>query len=204
MTLAKQETEPRLSALNGAAANELPGRRILTGLAIAAVLLTVVTVAALNLDFGLGLHNRAAVLFYFGCIAAGSLVGGRYVAVPTVAAATVLADYYFTRPLYDFTPWQPETMIFMATGGGIAALAVIAARNLNHRPLPSALVQAIDRVFRTHVGAREWSAVYTVGDDDYAISAPGQDPEVTVRHHADAAHGLTCLGDCDFCRARAS
>jgi len=172
-------------------------QQVIAGILVAAALLTLVTMLPLYLP-ELVLFRRAG---YLVAVIVAALVGGRWTAWLAAPAAALLADYYITAPLHTISLLRdPADMTFFAVIALVAALAVVAARNLA-RPAVD-VTQAVDNALREHVNAEYWCAMYRRPGQEreqFALWKPGQPCEMTAQLFADAAHGLPC--DCDNCRA---
>ncbi|HEY2167052.1 MAG TPA: sensor histidine kinase KdpD [Jatrophihabitantaceae bacterium] len=106
----------RLPPLTGG----LDVRRRLIGLALAAVLLTALTLIGVSARGGLSLTSDM-LLFLFAVVLT-SLVGGFYPGLTAAVAASLLINYYFVPPIHRFTISQGENVLAIVVFVVIAAL----------------------------------------------------------------------------------
>jgi two-component system sensor histidine kinase KdpD len=111
-------------------ASALSPRRRLTGLAIAAFGLPVLTV---SLSHARGDLTLASVLLLFLLlIVATAATGGPLLAIGTAVAAFLCANYYFTPPLHQFTIERHENVlaliVFLVVAGVVSGFVDAAAR----------------------------------------------------------------------------
>lgn len=174
-------------------------RRLLAGLFTATVLLAGVTAILLAVK---GESRFADLSLLLGVIGVTAAVGGFYAAGPAVLAAALVADYYFTEPVYQINPLIFDYALFVAAGAVISVTVTLAARYVGETraAVRGDVVDAVDRALRATVPARHWAAVYTTHDqEEYTIWAPGQAPGLAAQQLADGVHGLSCPS-CDRCR----
>ena len=110
--------------------NALPRRRIAAGAVLAAVLLPALTVVLAHLRDDLGLPS--VLLLYLLAVVAVSAVGGIWPALGAAVAAFLLANWYFTPPLYTFTIGETENLlaltVFLLVAGTVSGFVSLAAR----------------------------------------------------------------------------
>jgi len=111
-------------------ASALSPRRRLTGLAIAALGLPVLTV---SLSHARGDLTLASVLLLFLLlIVATAATGGPVLAIVSAVAAFLCANYYFTPPLHQFTIERHENVlaliVFLVVAGVVSGFVDAAAR----------------------------------------------------------------------------
>ena len=108
----------------------LPGHRVVAGAVTAAVLLPVLTAALAGLRDHLGLPS--VLLLYLLVVVVVSAIGGIWPALATAVAGFLLANWYFTPPLYTFTIGEGENLlalaIFLIVAGTVSGLVSLAAR----------------------------------------------------------------------------
>ena len=124
---------PRLSA-------GLRPRRRLAGLALALLLLPVVT-AALKLADG-ALNLTSDVLVYLLAVVGVALVGGMWPALAAAVVASLLLNYYFTPPTGTFTVAERNNVLallaFVAVAAMVSAVVDLAARRSSQAARASA------------------------------------------------------------------
>lgn len=98
----------------------LTRRRQLWGLALAATLLTLLTVLLHGLDDHLALDGQ--VLLYLLAVVVVALVGGIVVAVASAIAAALLINYFFVEPVHTLTVGDPDQVVALAVFVAVAAL----------------------------------------------------------------------------------
>ena len=98
----------------------LSRRRQLTGLALAAVMLPVVTLLMGVLDSELALD--AQVLIYLLAVVVISFVGGILVAVGSAVASSLLINFFFVDPVHTLTVGDPDQVITLVVFVAVAAL----------------------------------------------------------------------------------
>ena len=99
----------------------LSRRRQVTGLALAAVLLPVVTLLMDALDSELALD--AQVLIYLLAVVVISLVGGILVAAGSAVASSLLINYFFVEPVHTLTVGDPDQIVTLVVFVAVAGLA---------------------------------------------------------------------------------
>jgi two-component system, OmpR family, sensor histidine kinase KdpD len=108
----------------------LPPRRVVAGVVAAGILLPTLTVALAGLRDELGLPS--VLLLYLLAVVVVSAVGGIWPALVAAAAAFLLANWYFTPPLYTFTISETENLlalaVFLLVAGTVSAFVSLAAR----------------------------------------------------------------------------
>ncbi|MEU7875410.1 DUF4118 domain-containing protein [Dactylosporangium sp. NPDC049140] len=123
----------------GPPALRLPGagrgfgvRRYLAGVALAVLLLPAFTLIGLQGHFTLS----SVLLGYLLPVIVVALAGGLYLALPTVVAGTLLANYYFTPPLHSLTIARPDDVVALSVFVVVAAIvswALETAMRQTHR-----------------------------------------------------------------------
>jgi len=98
----------------------LTARRRITGLAVAALLLALLTFVCTLSRANLGLTSDVP-LFLLAVIIV-SLIGGFYPAFATALAASLLLNYYFVPPIHKFTISAPENVLALVVFVVIASL----------------------------------------------------------------------------------
>jgi two-component system, OmpR family, sensor histidine kinase KdpD len=108
----------------------LPRRRVLLGLALAAVALPLLTWILSNLRDEVGLSS--VMLLYLLLVVTVSAVGGVWPALATAVGGFLLVNWYFVPPLYTFTIGEGENVlalvVFLAVAALVSMLVSIAAR----------------------------------------------------------------------------
>jgi two-component system sensor histidine kinase KdpD len=108
----------------------LPRRRQLLGAALAAVGLPLLTVVLAALRDHLQLSS--VLLLYLLLVAAVAAVGGLWPALATAVVGFLLANWYFTPPLYTFTIGETENVlalvVFLTVAGIVSGFVALAAR----------------------------------------------------------------------------
>jgi two-component system sensor histidine kinase KdpD len=135
---ARRRGLPRLQA-------GLSPRRRLLGLALAAAGLPLLTVG-LAASHG-QLNLTSDLLGYLLLVIVVSLVGGLGPAMLAAVAASLLANYYFTPPLYTFTIAETNNLlallVFIAVAGLVSAVVDLAARRASEAARASAESQLL-------------------------------------------------------------
>jgi two-component system sensor histidine kinase KdpD len=102
----------------------LSRRRQLWGWVIAVIGLPLVTVAFVNMRDTIGLPT--VLLLYLVLAMIVALVGGIFPAMAAVVGGFLLANWYFTPPLYQFTITEPENLlaliVYVVAAGMVAVL----------------------------------------------------------------------------------
>jgi two-component system sensor histidine kinase KdpD len=118
----------------------LPRRRQLAGFALAVVLAPLLTVVLANLRGHLNLTSDMLV-FLAGVIAV-ALVGGFIPAVLAAVVGSLLLNYYFTPPIYQWTIAQANNalalVIFVAVGLAVSSVVDTAAKRTKQAARASA------------------------------------------------------------------
>jgi two-component system sensor histidine kinase KdpD len=113
-----------------AIAGGLSRRRRLTGLAIAATGLPLLTLLLRGTTDSLSIEGE--VLLYLLAVVIVALVGGLAVALLTAVAAALLINYYFVEPLYTLDVAQRDQtvalIVFLAVAGIVSGAVELAAR----------------------------------------------------------------------------
>ena len=108
----------------------LSRRRQLTGLALALLLLPLLTLLLDRLDDGLELDGE--VLIYLLAVVTVALVGGIVVAIASAIASALLLNYFFVEPVHTLTVADPDQVValvvFVAVAGLVSGAIELAAR----------------------------------------------------------------------------
>ena len=108
----------------------LTRRRQLTGLALALLLLPLLTLLLQELDDPLALD--AQVLVYLLAVVIVSLVGGILVAVGSAVASAVLINYFFVEPVHTLSVGDPDQVVtlvvFVVVAGLVSGAMELAVR----------------------------------------------------------------------------
>jgi two-component system sensor histidine kinase KdpD len=116
----------------------LPPHRQAYGFALALFGLPLITVTLAHLRARFGLPS--VLLIYLITVLAVGSVGGAVPAVAAALAAFLLANYYFTPPLYRFTITDSEDLlaliVFLVAAGMVSYLVDLAARRREELPAP--------------------------------------------------------------------
>jgi two-component system, OmpR family, sensor histidine kinase KdpD len=132
----------------------LPLRRKLAGYALAVVLLPLLTVCLAPFRHAINLTSD--VLFFLAAVIAVALVGGFAPAVLVAVGGSLLLNYYFTPPIYQWTIAEANNAlalgIFVAVGLAVSSVVDGAARRSKQAARASAeselLVTAAGSVLR--------------------------------------------------------
>jgi two-component system, OmpR family, sensor histidine kinase KdpD len=132
----------------------LPLRRKLAGYALAVVLLPLLTLCLA--PFRNAINLTSDVLFFLAAVIAVALVGGFLPAVLVAIAGSLLLNYYFTPPIYQWTIAEANNalalVIFVAVGLAVSSVVDGAARRSKQAARASAeselLVTAAGSVLR--------------------------------------------------------
>ncbi|MGZ4668707.1 MAG: DUF4118 domain-containing protein [Blastococcus sp.] len=118
---------PQLPAVVGG----LSRRRRTEGVALAVVLLPLVTVLLANARGSLNLPSD--ILVFLAAVVAVAVTGGLWPAVAAAVAASLLLNYWFTPPLYTFTVAERNNTLALLVFVAIAVLvAVLVERVARH------------------------------------------------------------------------
>jgi two-component system, OmpR family, sensor histidine kinase KdpD len=132
----------------------LPLRRKLAGYALAVILLPLLTLCLA--PFRNAINLTSDVLFFLAAVIAVALVGGFLPAVLVAVAGSLLLNYYFTPPIYQWTIAEANNAlalgIFVAVGLAVSSVVDGAARRSKQAARASAeselLVTAAGSVLR--------------------------------------------------------
>jgi two-component system, OmpR family, sensor histidine kinase KdpD len=130
----ERPTGPRLP-IPKFALSPLPPRRQAIGWIVAAVGLPLLTLALANLRGELGLPS--VLLLYLVLVVAVAAIGGVFPALAAAIAGSLLANFYFTPPLYRFTIAEFENVLALVLYLGAAGIVSV----------------LVDRVARSRVDA---------------------------------------------------
>ncbi len=136
----------------------LPARRVARGWAVGLVGIPLLTLLLVNLRDHIELSG--VLLLFLVLVVAVSVVGGIWPAVATALAAFVVANYYFTPPLYTFTIYETHNVlalvVFVVVAATVSALVSTAARRETEatraaavNDLRAALLAAVSHDLRT-------------------------------------------------------
>ena len=103
----------------------LSRRRQLTGLALAVLLLPLVTLLLQALDDELALD--AQVLVYLLAVVVIAMVGGLVVAIGSAVASALLINYFFVEPVHTLTVGDPDqvvTLVVFVVVAGVVSGAI--------------------------------------------------------------------------------
>jgi two-component system sensor histidine kinase KdpD len=108
----------------------LPSGRVAAGAVAAALLLPLLTVVLAELRDELGLPS--VLLLYLLVVVVAAAIGGVWPALGAAVAGFLLANWYFTPPLYTFTIGEGENLlalaIFLIVAVTVSGLVSLAAR----------------------------------------------------------------------------
>ncbi len=126
----------------------LPHRRVLIGLALAAVGPPALTAVLAQLRGEVGLPS---VLLLFLLLVVGvSAVGGLWPALAAAISGFLLVNWYFTPPLYTFTISEGENIlalvVFLAVAGTVSWLVALSARRAAEATQVRAEAEALARL----------------------------------------------------------
>ncbi len=120
----------RGSSLPGLTGGLTPRRR-LAGAATAVALLAALTLALAGLRGSLS--QGSELLLYLSAVVVVALVGGLYPALGAAVAATLLANVFFTEPLYSLRIAGPEDLLGLVVFAGVAvAVSTVVDRAARH------------------------------------------------------------------------
>ncbi len=126
----------------------LPRRRIIAGFALAGVGLPLLTLVLANLRDHFGLPS--VLLLFLLLVVAVSAVGGVWPALAAAVAGFLLANWYFTPPLYTFTINEGENIlalfVFVAVAALVSAFVALAAKRAAEGTRARAEAQALARL----------------------------------------------------------
>jgi two-component system sensor histidine kinase KdpD len=126
----------------------LPRRRQFLGLVLTAAGLPLLTVLLAELRGHLGLPS--VLLLYLLFVAAVAAVGGLWPGLAAAIAAFLLANWYFTPPLYTFTIGEGENLlalfVFLAVGAIVSSFVALAARRAVEGARARAEAEALARL----------------------------------------------------------
>ncbi|MFE9060110.1 DUF4118 domain-containing protein [Streptomyces violaceusniger] len=186
--------------------------RLWSALAGSAVLLPLLTLLLIALRDRMGLPG--ALVIYMLAVVLTALVGGVLPALVTAAAAGLLADYYFTRPLHSLDVVHTIDVVALAvflaaawlvgTASGAAArqtgqarratsearvLSRLAAAMMRGQDLPALLEQVRENFSLTSVSLLERGPDHTRGPEPAREPEPAHGPEPAPEpHHAREPH----------------
>jgi two-component system sensor histidine kinase KdpD len=191
----------------------LPRRRRLLGVLLAAAGLPVLTLLLAELRGELGLPS--VLLLYLLLVAAVAAVGGIWPALAAAVAAFLLANWYFTPPLYTFTIGDGENLlalsVFLAVGAIVSGFVDLASRRAAEGARARAEAEALARLAGSstvsavleglvRVLALEGAAVLHRSESGWRIDAasgtrvPEQPEAGTQTVELDAEHVLAISG----------
>jgi two-component system sensor histidine kinase KdpD len=118
----------------------LPPRRQAIGWAIALLGLPLLTLVLVNLRDELGLPS--VLLLYMVVAMAVAAVGGVFPALAAVVGGFLLANYYFTPPLYRFTVAEAENVLALVLYAGAAGIVSVLVDRIGRSRLEAAHARA--------------------------------------------------------------
>ncbi|HTY73614.1 MAG TPA: DUF4118 domain-containing protein [Actinomycetes bacterium] len=131
--------------LHGISAGASGWRRQAVGFLVAAVGLPLLTVVLANARDQLSLASD--ILLYLAMVVVVALVGGLYPALAAAVIASLLLNYYFTPPLYQFTIAEHDNVlalgVFLAVGAVVSLAVDRAARRTKEAALASAEAETL-------------------------------------------------------------
>ncbi|MGZ8688756.1 MAG: DUF4118 domain-containing protein, partial [Gaiellaceae bacterium] len=108
----------------------LPGRRVIAAFGLAAVGLPLLTTVLAQLRVHLGLPS--ILLLYLLAVVLVSAVGGLWPALAAAVGGFLLANYYFTPPLYTFTIAEDDKLValvvFLLVAAVVSGFVALASR----------------------------------------------------------------------------
>jgi two-component system sensor histidine kinase KdpD len=187
----------------------LPARRVVAGAVAATLLLPALTLALAHLREDLGLPS--VLLLYLLVVVVVAALGGVWPALAAAVAGFLLANWYFTPPLYTFTIGDGENLlalaIFLLVAVTVSGLVSLASRRAAEGQRARAeaetlarlagtstvgeLLESIRRTFALdgatlwHRDGGRWIAEATVG-----VTVERGDPDLRV----DDRHALALAG----------
>ena len=170
----------------------LPGRRVVAGAVAAAVLLATLTVALAELRDELGLPS--VLLLYLLAVIVVAAIGGLWPALGAAVAGFLLANWYFTPPLYTFTIGEGENLlalaIFLIVASTVSGFVSLAARRAAEGQRARAEAETLARLAGTSPRRRLLESIRrTFALDGVTVLAPADrdwvaDAEVGARRGA--------------------
>lgn len=129
-------------------------RRRVLGLLLAAVLLPVLTVLLTGHPLSLSLADE--LLIYLTAVVAVAVVGGFWPAVAAAVAASLLLNWFFTRPYHTFTIAEPDNLLalllFVVVAIAVSSVVHVAARRAQLADRSNAEAQALSTLAGTVLG----------------------------------------------------
>jgi two-component system sensor histidine kinase KdpD len=128
--ISSEEPEPAAPFSRPRGRRVLPLRRQVAGAIVGVVLLPLLTVVMAGMRDNVGLPG--ALLIYLAAVVGISAIGGVWPAVGASVAAFLLANYYFTPPLHEFTIHSGRDLIslvvFLVVAGVVSSFVYAAGR----------------------------------------------------------------------------
>lgn len=170
-------------------------RRILTGWAMAAVALPLLTVVLANLREHV--HLPSVLLLYLLAVVAIAVVGGAYPAIAAALAAFALAEWWFTPPFHQLAIGKSEDAValvaFLVVAGVVSWLLNLATRHAaaaEGNELKTALLTAVSHDLRTPLASIK-ASVTSLQQEDVDWSAADRRVFLgTIDEEADRLNGL--------------
>jgi two-component system sensor histidine kinase KdpD len=129
-------------------------RRRILGLLLAGVLLPVLTVLLTGHPLTLSLADE--LLIYLTAVVAVAVVGGFWPAVAAAVAASLLLNWFFTRPYHTFTIAEPDNLLalllFVVVAVAVSSVVHVAARRAQQAARSNAEAQALSTLARAVLG----------------------------------------------------
>ncbi|MDQ1748334.1 MAG: two-component system, OmpR family, sensor histidine kinase KdpD [Frankiaceae bacterium] len=129
-------------------------RRRVLGLLLGAVLLPVLTVVLTGHPLNLALADE--LLIYLTAVVAVAVVGGFWPAVVAAVAASLLLNWFFTRPLHTFTIAEPDNLLalllFVVVAIAVSSVVHVAARRAQQADRSNAEARALSTLAGTVLG----------------------------------------------------
>jgi len=129
-------------------------RRRVLGLLLAAVVLPLLTVLLTGHPLNLSLADE--LLIYLTAVVAVAVVGGFWPAVAAGVAASLLLNWFFTRPFHTFTIAEPDNLLalllFVLVAIVVSSVVHVAARRAQQANRSNAEAQALSTLAGTVLG----------------------------------------------------
>ena len=141
-------------------ASAIDRRRQLYATAIAAALLPLLTVVLTGHPLHLSLADN--LLIYLLVVVLVAVVGGFWPAVASAIAASLLLNWYFTRPFHTFTINEPDNLLalllFVVVAISVSSVVHLAARRAVQAARSRAEAEALLQLARTVLGGDDTPA----------------------------------------------
>jgi two-component system, OmpR family, sensor histidine kinase KdpD len=129
----------------------LTARRRITGAALGAILLPLLTLVLVSTRSSFNLSSD--LLAYLVAVVAVALVGGLYSALATAVVASLLLNYYFTPPLYKWTIAEHNNVVAIAAFVIVAATVSLVVELAARRTAQAARASAESETLATLAGS---------------------------------------------------